>query len=119
MRINEAGLDDLMRLPRVGPRLAERILESRTKSGPFRSLQDLRRVKGIGAKTAALIEPCVSFELSGRGWCGLHGSDAACTGYAPPPLNLPAATQCLIMGWFISRNPVLGMPLVRIFLGNS
>jgi competence ComEA-like helix-hairpin-helix protein len=65
VRINEAGLPDLMRLPRVGPRLAERILEARKHDGPFQSLQDLRRVKGIGPKTAALLEPCLSFEAPG------------------------------------------------------
>jgi competence protein ComEA len=82
VRINEAQLDDLMRLPRVGPRLAERILESRTKNGPFRSLKDLRRVKGIGVKTAALIEPCVSFELPGT-------AGADCTARMQPAWGTP------------------------------
>jgi competence protein ComEA len=64
IRINEAGLEDLMRLPRVGPSLAGRILEARASAGPFRTVRDLRRVKGIGPKTAALLEPCVSFEIA-------------------------------------------------------
>lgn len=64
IRINAAALEDLERLPRVGPSLAGRILAAREQSGPFRSIRDLRRVKGIGPKTAALLEPCISFEVT-------------------------------------------------------
>lgn len=61
LRINEADLDALTKLPRVGPQLAKRIVEARAQHGPFRSARDLRRVRGIGPKTAALLTPRVSF----------------------------------------------------------
>lgn len=77
IRINDAGLDDLMRLPRVGPSLAGRILDARSKAGPFRTIHDLRRVKGIGPKTAALLEPCLSFEVT-------TPAPADCTGSVQP-----------------------------------
>ncbi len=63
LRINEAAAGDLTRLPRVGPRLAQRILDSRNRDGPFRSLRDLTRVPGIGPKTAAVLAPRISFEV--------------------------------------------------------
>lgn len=52
---NTADLATLMRLPGVGPVLAERILEDRKKAGPYAKPEDLLRVKGIGpAKLAKL-----------------------------------------------------------------
>jgi len=45
-----------MLLPRVGPVRAEAIIASRTMKGPFLSLADLQRVRGIGPVTVAEIE---------------------------------------------------------------
>ncbi len=47
--LNSAMLEDLARLPGVGPSLAARIVERRQSGGTFRSIEDLRGVKGIGA----------------------------------------------------------------------
>lgn len=49
--INQAGIDELSLLPRVGPILARRIVENRERLGPFESLDALSRVDGIGDKT--------------------------------------------------------------------
>jgi competence ComEA-like helix-hairpin-helix protein len=62
--INRATAAELEGLPRVGPALARRIIERRTNHGPFRSLDDLRHVRGIGPATALLVAPLVTF--SGR-----------------------------------------------------
>jgi competence protein ComEA len=40
--------DDWQALPGIGPKLAQRIEEDRQKNGEFASLEDLRRVRGIG-----------------------------------------------------------------------
>ena len=40
-------------LPRIGPAMAARIIAWRTANGPFRSLNDLLKVGGIGPKTLA------------------------------------------------------------------
>lgn len=55
--INRATASELVRLPRVGPKIAERILAFRTTFGPFRSLEELTSVRGIGPKTLELIRP--------------------------------------------------------------
>ncbi len=53
--INSATEKQLTLLPGVGPRTAERIIEAR----PFKSVQELRKVKGIGAKKFEGLEPHV------------------------------------------------------------
>ena len=59
--LNQATLSELERLPRVGPALAKRIVAYREAHGPFRSLEDLRHVRGIGPATIALLTPSVTF----------------------------------------------------------
>ena len=49
--VNTAGVAELERLPDIGPALAGRIVEERETRGPFRSAEELSRVKGIGPKT--------------------------------------------------------------------
>ena len=46
--INRADAGELTRLPGVGPKLAERIVADRAALGPYRTLADLDRVKGVG-----------------------------------------------------------------------
>jgi DNA uptake protein ComE-like DNA-binding protein len=53
-------------LPRIGPALAHRIVANRDSLGPFRSMEGLRRVKGIGPATVALITPLVTFSRQAR-----------------------------------------------------
>nr|WP_201723902.1 helix-hairpin-helix domain-containing protein [Rhodopirellula sp. SM50] len=55
--LNQAAEAELMLLPGVGPTTARRILEDRETNGPFLSLDDLRRVPGIGPKTIQEISP--------------------------------------------------------------
>ena len=49
--VNTAGVAELERLPGVGPALAGRIVAEREARGPFRSAEELARVRGIGPKT--------------------------------------------------------------------
>lgn len=60
VNINSAGAAELMLLPRIGPSVAQRILDHREKNGQFKSKEELMLVRGIGEATFALIEPYVS-----------------------------------------------------------
>ena len=60
VNINTAAVTELQLLPRVGPALAQRIVEFRTANGPFKAPEELVRVKGIGEKSFALLKPYVA-----------------------------------------------------------
>jgi competence ComEA-like helix-hairpin-helix protein len=49
--LNRAAIGDLELLPGIGPALAQRIVDERMRHGSFSSVDDLRRVHGIGART--------------------------------------------------------------------
>ena len=55
--VNLASAAELERLPGVGPALAARIVEARTRDGPFGSVDDLRRVRGVGGATLERLRP--------------------------------------------------------------
>ena len=57
LNLNTATVDQLMLLPGVGPSKAERVVAWRGKHGPFKRVQDLRKVKGFGYKTLKKLEP--------------------------------------------------------------
>ena len=50
VRINSASVDELCALNGVGPKLAEKILDTRNALGPFKTVEDLQKVPGIGKK---------------------------------------------------------------------
>lgn len=60
VNINTASVQELQLLPRVGPALAKRIVDFRAANGPFKASEELARVKGIGEKSFARLQPHVS-----------------------------------------------------------
>lgn len=58
--INTATLEELDRLPGIGPTKAQAILDSRKKDGRFSTVQQLDRVKGIGPATLKKLAPLVT-----------------------------------------------------------
>ncbi|MSQ94481.1 MAG: helix-hairpin-helix domain-containing protein [Gemmataceae bacterium] len=56
--VNLANQAELQKLPGIGPKLSQRILDERAKA-PFKSIDDLRRVPGIGPKTLEKLRPYV------------------------------------------------------------
>lgn len=48
ININTAGLKDLVRLPNIGPVTAVKIYRFRETHGPFRNVEDIKKVEGIG-----------------------------------------------------------------------
>jgi len=60
VNINSADATQLALLPRVGPSLAQKILDYRKENGPFKKADDLMLVRGVGQKTYQLIKPYVA-----------------------------------------------------------
>jgi competence protein ComEA len=48
VHLNQATAEELQALPGVGPALSERIVSYRTEHGPFKSVDQLTEVKGVG-----------------------------------------------------------------------
>ena len=70
VNINVADVSELDRLPGIGKRTAERILEYRERDDGFQTIEELLEVRGIGEKTLESIKPFVGL-----------GEDTEQTGY--------------------------------------
>lgn len=55
--INSASAGELALLPQVGPVLAERIVAERAEGGPFQSVDELKRTRGMGAERINRLRP--------------------------------------------------------------
>jgi competence protein ComEA len=60
--LNRASHAELMQVPGIGPRLAERIVAERDARGRFNRVEDLRSVNGIGDATLNRLRPWVVVE---------------------------------------------------------
>ncbi len=64
VNINTANQEELASLPNIGNSKAQAIIDYRKANGGFKSLDDLKHVKGIGEKTFEKIKPKLA--LSGE-----------------------------------------------------
>ncbi len=48
ININTASVEELDKLPGIGPSIGKAIVDYRTKNGPFKQIADINAVKGIG-----------------------------------------------------------------------
>ena len=60
VNLNRASVDELQSLPGVGPVLAQRMVEWRKAHGRYRTVDDLREVKGIGKKRMEQLRPLLT-----------------------------------------------------------
>ena len=58
--INKATYEELITLPGIGPKTAERIIEYRDTYGQFWTLEDIKNVKGIGDKKYAKLKEYIT-----------------------------------------------------------
>lgn len=59
INLNTATQTDLESLPGIGPSLAERIIAYREQNGPFKAIEDIQKVKGIGPAIFAKIKDLI------------------------------------------------------------
>ncbi len=59
ININTATVEELQTLPEIGPKTADAIVKYREKH-PFKSVDELIEVKGIGEKTLEKLKPLVT-----------------------------------------------------------
>jgi competence protein ComEA len=60
LNLNTASAQDLEALPAIGPVTAQAIVDYRAANGPFRSVEEITQVKGIGAATLKKLKPLVT-----------------------------------------------------------
>lgn len=64
--VNHASVDELRRLPGVGPKRADAIVALRQRMGRFQRVEDLLRVKGVGRTTLRRWRPLVRLDAPPR-----------------------------------------------------
>ena len=57
VNINTASATEIATLPGVGAKMAARIIEYRQKNGPFKKVEELMNVRGIGEKNFLKLKP--------------------------------------------------------------
>ena len=57
VNLNTAPASELATLPGIGERTAARIIEYRQKNGPFKKIEELMNVQGIGEKSFLKLKP--------------------------------------------------------------
>lgn len=62
ININTASAKELEELPGIGKVLAERIVSFRETNGPFKSIEDIKKVSGIGEKKFEAIKDLIIVE---------------------------------------------------------
>jgi competence protein ComEA len=65
--VNHAGVEDLRRLPGVGPKRADAIVALRQRMGRFQRVEDLLRVKGVGRTTLRKWRPLLRLDAPDAG----------------------------------------------------
>ncbi|HVF63854.1 MAG TPA: helix-hairpin-helix domain-containing protein [Casimicrobiaceae bacterium] len=66
LNLNTATKDELVALPGIGPAKAQAIVDYRTQNGPFKSVDEIRKVKGIGEKLFLQIKPELAVGATSR-----------------------------------------------------
>jgi competence protein ComEA len=65
VNLNTATAAEFEALPGVGPKMAARIVEYRQKNGPFKKIEELMNVQGIGEKNFLKLKPQLTVGAKG------------------------------------------------------
>lgn len=72
LNLNTATVEQLEALPGIGPKTAELIVQYRQKNGPFKKVEELMNIRGIGEKSFLRLKPLLAVtprtEKAGGGW---------------------------------------------------
>jgi competence protein ComEA len=60
VNINTASATELEALPGIGAKTAARIIDHRQKNGPFKKVEELMNVRGVGEKAFLKLKPQIS-----------------------------------------------------------
>lgn len=60
VNVNTATVAQFEALPGIGPSMAQRIVAYREKNGPFKKLEDLMNIQGIGEKSFLKLRPLLT-----------------------------------------------------------
>lgn len=88
--LNTASEAELVKLPGIGKARAEAIVSYREAHGPFASVQDLRKIHGIGPATLRGLEGWVTVGERSAGTTQTQSSQPV-LGFTPAPQRAPAS----------------------------
>lgn len=60
ININTAPAAELQKLPRIGPKIAQRIIDFRNQNGNFKNVEEIIKVRGIGEKVFKQIKDMIT-----------------------------------------------------------
>ncbi|MCL2449559.1 MAG: helix-hairpin-helix domain-containing protein [Polyangiaceae bacterium] len=83
--LNTATVDDLRRLPGIGPKRADAIVVLRSRLGRFRAIEDLLKVKGLGRATLRRLRPLVRLDAAVGTMAGPRDGGSPPVPTGPPP----------------------------------
>jgi len=67
VNLNTATATELEGLPGIGPSTAARIVEYRQKNGPFKKIEDVMNVQGVGEKSFLKLRPQLTVAAKSEG----------------------------------------------------
>ena len=62
ININTASVDELEKLPNIGRKTAEAIVEFRTANGPFGRIEQLMQIRGVSEERFESLRPLIKIE---------------------------------------------------------
>lgn len=108
VNINTATKEELDVLPGVGPAKAQAIIDYRKQNGPFKSIEDLKKVSGIGDATFEKLKGQIS--VSGAGVSKATAPAAPAKVDSKPAVAVPTSTSAPAAPTKAESKPAVAVP---------